>query len=181
MLFRSGNNPIPSYAASHDSYGRGLPKQTSSVGFKTAVENAVNQVIDKGKEIKNYCENWVVGAKVTFYTKETEMTNMFMLMFGGDNITSDAEMNAHIAELINSIDNFDYVAYRDGTIDGEMLYIIQYIVAANNADKMLGGLVAGGGGVATEIKEALILQKILWTTIMAGMVMKLVLQAATNI
>ncbi len=135
----------------------------------------------KGKEIKNYCENWVVGAKVTFYTKETEMTNMFMLMFGGDNITSDAEMNAHIAELINSIDNFDYVAYRDGTIDGEMLYIIQYIVAANNADKMLGGLVAGGGGVATEIKEALILQKILWTTIMAGMVMKLVLQAATNI
>ena len=112
----SGNNPIPSYAASHDSYGRGLPKQTSSVGFKTAVENAVNQVIDKGKEIKNYCENWVVGAKVTFYTKETEMTNMFMLMFGGDNITSDAEMNAHIAELINSIDNFDYVAYRDGTI-----------------------------------------------------------------
>ena len=29
-----------------------------------------------------YCENWVVGAKVTFYTKETEMTNMFMLMFG---------------------------------------------------------------------------------------------------
>ena len=145
----SGNNPIPSYAASHDSYGRGLPKLTSSVGFKTAVENAVNQVIDKGKEIKNYCENWVVGAKVTFYTKETEMTNMFMLMFGGDNITSDAEMNAHIAELINSIDNFDYVAYRDGTIDGEMLYIIQYMVAANNADKMLGGLVAGGGGVAT--------------------------------
>ena len=51
--------------------------------------------------------------------------------------------------MMNSIDNFDYVAYRDGTIDGEMLYIIQYMVAANNADKMLGGLVAGGGGVAT--------------------------------
>ena len=31
------------------------------------------------------------------------------------------------------------------------------------------------------IKEALFLQKILWTIIMVGMVMKLVLQAATNI
>ena len=144
-------NPIPSYAASHDSYGNGVPEVKSS-GFSSALEEAMDNAAEIGKAAKRYCDSYVAGIRVSAYVKDAELDNILIMLIPFKEPISDAEMNALINEILDEVKDFDYAAFRDGMIDGELLHYRACLYMANCVDNMMGSMFAGSGTyVATAV------------------------------
>ena len=144
-------NPIPSYAASHDSYGNGVPEVKSS-GFSSALEEAMDNAAEIGKATKRYCDSYVAGMRVSAYVKDAELENILIMLIPFKEPISEAEMNARINEILDEVKDFDYVAFRDGMIDGELLHYRAYLYMARRVDNMMGSMFAGSGTyVATAV------------------------------
>ena len=144
-------NPIPSYAASHDSYGNGVPEVKSS-GFSSALEEAMDNAAEIGKATKRYCDSYVAGMRVSAYVKDAELENILIMLIPFKEPISEAEMNARINEILDEVKDFDYAAFRDGMIDGELLHYRACLYMANCVDNMMGSMFAGSGTyVATAV------------------------------